>query len=148
MNKSALKETMQEGSRLRLWNGLSAQLYRLDNPLVRDVANACLHPPPQRIRILPYRRCCYHALVVEVAGEKVSIVYLNEDTLNIILKTTTKGRINPWIHRDFFVGRIIVYNGTAHYYDHTAKLLEAAITKKVKPSLSALVFQDKLKEET
>jgi hypothetical protein len=143
MNKVVLNGAMHEVFKLRLWSGLPARLYRLDNPLVMKTANACSCLQPQRLGIPPNRRCRYHVIVVDVVGDEVSIVYLNEDTLSMMFKTAKRGRINLRINRDFSP-RIVVYNGAPHHFDRTAKLLEAAITRKINPSLSVLVFQDKL----
>ena len=134
MESSMHLEARRGGFKLKLWSGLNATLYRLDNPLVRKIAEACAKVSSERYEIHSSRRCLFHVLVFEVEDEQVAIVYLVGLIKENMLKTAEKRQTDI-----FDCPHLMVYNGIGHYHDHAASILEHAITRKIKPSLSALL---------
>lgn len=121
----------ERGYRLHLWNGLNATLYRLDNPLVRDVAGACSKSPT--VLLAETSWAYYHTLVIKVADARIAIVYFHFPWGSLKIIEEKPDDLFAFIYA-------AVYDGVAHYYDRTSRVLEKSILNGVKPAIGALVF--------
>ena len=143
----------RDGFSFTLANGLSATMYRLDNMRIRDVALACskCSAPHQSESIKPEDWKKYYAFIVEVDGEKITIVSLARLKASALVRAVTDvpnaWRIDP-ADADFmfedeilFGLYLIVYNNTVYYSLHplTPKL-KMAIIKKIRPSVCAVMY--------
>lgn len=112
-------------------NGLTLTLYRLEDPLMKNVVEAC-----NRVRFpqLDPKACCVADVLI--ADEHIYLVYRTITNASWLIESMEKSLSSNFIAVEYYVYREHAFSNGSK----TAKLLEHAILEKEQPSLAILLY--------
>jgi len=132
--------TEKSGIPFCLWNGLSARLYRLDNPHISEVARSCCKPLKGRVVVihgLTHPQCHYVAKIT-IEGEDVYLIYSQTATLlDVLSQLQNPGTpfVEPYTRLDAVTHNSQSWLGT----NRNSELIKRAIDQKVAPHILVLI---------
>jgi hypothetical protein len=134
LSRTMSYHVVRKGFVFSLQNGLRAQLYRLDNSQVSEIAEI-LSSSSSHFKINWSSRRHYHLIKVVVAGQEIYLLkgYMNQLVLHTFLTNNLEFALTS-------LDALVYDKKVYRKYTEMAKLLQTSILQKTNPSIARIVF--------